>query len=48
MAASGGYWISTYADRIFAEQNTIAGSIGVFGMLLNVEKLANNNGITWG
>ena len=47
MAASGGYWISTYADRIFAEPNTITGSIGVFGMLLNVEKLANNNGITW-
>jgi protease-4 len=47
MAASGGYWISTYADRIFAEPNTITGSIGVFGMLLNVEKLANDNGITW-
>ena len=47
LAASGGYWISTYADRIFAEPNTITGSIGVFGMLFNVQKLANNNGITW-
>jgi protease IV len=46
-AASGGYWISTYADRIFAEPNTITGSIGVFGLLPNVQKLANNNGITW-
>lgn len=47
VAASGGYWISTYANRIFAEPNTITGSIGVFGMLPNIQKLANNNGITW-
>lgn len=47
VAASGGYWISTYANRIFAEPNTITGSIGVFGLLPNVQKLANNNGITW-
>ncbi|MBD1919636.1 signal peptide peptidase SppA [Microcoleus sp. FACHB-831] len=47
MAASGGYWISTYGNRIFAEPNTITGSIGVFGLLLNVKKLANNQGITW-
>jgi protease IV len=47
VAASGGYWISTYGDRIFAEENTITGSIGVFGLLMNVQKLANNNGITW-
>ncbi|HEY9848686.1 MAG TPA: signal peptide peptidase SppA [Leptolyngbyaceae cyanobacterium] len=47
VAASGGYWISTYANRIFAEPNTITGSIGVFGMLLNVQKLATNNGISW-
>ena len=33
LAASGGYWISTYADRIFAEPNSITGSIGVYGML---------------
>ena len=47
VAASGGYWIVTDANRIFAEPNTITGSIGVFGLLLNVQKLANNNGITW-
>lgn len=47
MAASGGYWISTYADRIYAEPNTITGSIGVFGLLPNVQKLANSQGITW-
>ncbi|MBD2097135.1 signal peptide peptidase SppA [Trichocoleus sp. FACHB-591] len=47
VAASGGYWISTYADRIFAEPNTITGSIGVFGLLPNVQKLANAQGITW-
>lgn len=47
VAASGGYWIVTDANRIFAEPNTVTGSIGVFGLLLNVQKLANNNGITW-
>lgn len=47
LAASGGYWIVTDANRIFAEPNTITGSIGVFGLLLNVQELANNNGITW-
>lgn len=47
LAASGGYWISTYGDRIFAERSTITGSIGVFGLLPNVKKLANDHGITW-
>ena len=47
LAASGGYWIVTDANRIFAEPNTITGSIGVFGLLVNVQKLASNNGITW-
>jgi len=47
LAASGGYWISTYGNRIFAEPTTITGSIGVFGMLPNVKKLANEHGITW-
>lgn len=47
LAASGGYWISTYGDRIFAEPGTITGSIGVFGMLPNVKQLANDHGITW-
>ena len=47
VAASGGYWISTYADRIFAEPNTITGSIGVFGLQPNIQKIANQNGLTW-
>ncbi|MFM2431022.1 MAG: hypothetical protein RLZZ511_2235 [Cyanobacteriota bacterium] len=47
VAASGGYWISTYANKIFAEPNTITGSIGVYGLQPNFQKLANQNGITW-
>jgi protease IV len=47
IAASGGYWIATDSNRIFAEPTTITGSIGVFGVLLNGQKLANDNGITW-
>ena len=46
-AASGGYWIATGANHIFAEPNTITGSIGVFGLQFNVQKLANSNGLTW-
>ncbi len=42
VAASGGYWISTAADRIFAEPSTITGSIGVFGLFLNVQGLAQD------
>lgn len=45
VAASGGYWISAYADEIYAEPNTITGSIGVFGMFLNVQKLINEFGL---
>jgi len=47
VAASGGYWISASSNRIFAEPNTITGSIGVFGLLPNVKRLANSVGITW-
>ncbi|MEB3340451.1 signal peptide peptidase SppA [Okeania sp.] len=47
VAASGGYWISMNADQIIAQTNTITGSIGVFGVLFNVQELANENGITW-
>jgi protease IV len=46
-AASGGYWVSTYGDRIFAEPNTLTGSIGVFGMFLDIQKLGNSLGVTW-
>ncbi|WP_298496504.1 signal peptide peptidase SppA [uncultured Algibacter sp.] len=45
MAASGGYYIASNAHRIFAEPTTITGSIGVFGMLPNGKKLADNMGI---
>ncbi|MCW1147202.1 signal peptide peptidase SppA [Flavobacterium lacisediminis] len=44
-AASGGYYIAANADRIFAEPNTITGSIGVFGMLPNMSELGKNIGI---
>lgn len=46
-AASGGYWIAAYGDRIFAEPTTITGSIGVFGIQFDVQKLANNLGVTF-
>lgn len=45
-AASGGYYISMAADKIFSEPNTITGSIGVFGVVPNAKKLANNHGVT--
>ncbi|EAM48479.1 signal peptide peptidase SppA [Crocosphaera watsonii WH 8501] len=47
VAASGGYWIATGGEHIFAQPNTITGSIGVFGLLFNIQEVANNNGITW-
>ncbi len=47
VAASGGYWISAYGDRIYAEPTTITGSIGVFGMFFNVQKLTGDLGITF-
>lgn len=46
-AASGGYWISAYGDRIFAEPTTITGSIGVFGIQFDIQRLANNLGFTF-
>ncbi len=47
-AASGGYWISAYGDRIFAEPTTITGSIGVFGVHFDIQELANERlGLTW-
>ncbi|MCB9186048.1 MAG: signal peptide peptidase SppA [Flavobacteriales bacterium] len=42
VAASGGYYISCAADSIFAQPNTITGSIGVFGVLWNAKKMINN------
>ncbi|HTK58409.1 MAG TPA: signal peptide peptidase SppA [Sphingomicrobium sp.] len=37
VAASGGYWVSTPGDYVFAEPSTITGSIGVFGVLPSFE-----------
>ncbi len=48
VAASGGYYISCNADSIFAQPNTITGSIGVFGIIPNVKKFMNDKlGITF-
>lgn len=46
VAASGGYWVSTPADRIFAEPETITGSIGVFGILPSFDKALAKVGVT--
>lgn len=47
VAASGGYYISSNADRIYAEDRTITGSIGVFGMLFNFRGLLSDHmGVT--
>jgi len=43
VAASGGYYISCGADYIFTDHNTITGSIGVFGMLPNIQNLMQKN-----
>jgi protease IV len=47
VAASGGYFIAMASNRIFVEPTTITGSIGVFGLFPNVQKLFSNIGITW-
>lgn len=44
-AASGGYWISAGADIIYADPLTVTGSIGIFGLVPNVSKLASNIGV---
>ena len=56
VAASGGYWISMNADRIYADESTITGSIGIYGLALRgprtLEKLGvRSDGVTttpWG
>ena len=48
VAASGGYYIACAANKIFADPNTITGSIGVFGIIPNFQKaLQNKLGITF-
>lgn len=47
VAASGGYYIAAAADTIMADRTTITGSIGIFGMIPNVQKLMTDKlGIT--
>ena len=43
--ASGGYWVSTPADFIYAEPSTITGSIGVFGIIPSFQGTLQNLGI---
>jgi protease-4 len=45
VAASGGYWVSTPAQRIFAEPDTITGSIGIFAVLPTFERAAAKWGV---
>lgn len=44
-AASGGYWISSCADIIYADALTITGSIGIFGLIPNVKGLTEKLGV---
>jgi len=46
LAASGGYWVSTAGDMIFAEPNTITGSIGIFGIIPTFENTLKKIGVT--
>ncbi len=46
LAASGGYWVSTPGDVIFAEPGTITGSIGIFGIIPTFEKTLAKIGVT--
>lgn len=49
VAASGGYYISCGADRIYAQPTTLTGSIGIFGLIPNIKGLLNDHlGITIG
>ncbi len=45
LAASGGYWISMDADRIYADPSTISGSIGIFGLVPNFARTLDKLGV---
>ncbi len=47
VAASGGYWISAYADRIFVLPTTLTGSIGVVGGKFSLSALSEKLGVNW-
>jgi protease-4 len=46
VAASGGYWVSTPASKVFAEPGTITGSIGIFAIINSFEKALAEYGVT--
>ena len=46
LAASGGYWVATAGDTIFAERSTITGSIGIFGVIPTFEKTLAKVGLS--
>ncbi len=45
LAASGGYWISMNADRIYADASTITGSIGIFGLIPTIPRTLEKIGV---
>ncbi|MDR2872694.1 MAG: signal peptide peptidase SppA [Xanthomonadaceae bacterium] len=45
VAASGGYWISMNADKIYADDSTISGSIGIFGLIPNFTRTLDKIGV---
>jgi protease-4 len=45
LAASGGYWISMDADRIYADPSTITGSIGIFGVIPSLPRALDKIGV---
>ncbi len=45
VAASGGYWISMNADRIYADASTITGSIGIFGLFPTLDRTLSKLGV---
>ena len=47
MAASGGYWVSAYADKIYASPDTLTGSIGVLGGKFIFRDLFDKLGVNW-
>lgn len=47
MAASGGYWVSTPADKIYAMDSTLTGSIGVVGGKVNIQGVWDKLGVKW-
>lgn len=48
VAASGGYWVTTSADRVIADPGTITGSIGVFGIFPTVDRTLDKAGVHTG